>query len=265
MITTPKVTVLLSVHNGEAGLDRTMRSLFEQTYQSFSVICIDDASTDQTPLLLAQWHEKLQGRLKIIRNDVNMGLTWSLNRGLAAITTLYTARIDADDWWHKEKLAQQIKFLESNPDYGLVGCCYSNKSPKSKKEFFMPQTDDAIRRSILKRNPFAHSCVIFSTALVQEVGGYDESVRYGQDYDLWFRLLPLTKCYNVPHVLCYRSVGQGISVEKQKEQMRQSLKTQMKYIQRYHWPLKSYGAMVEPLLVMLIPNMVKNLKRKWFG
>lgn len=261
----PKVTILISIYNGAKTLDRCFESIKKQTFQDFEIVCINDGSTDATKNLLGKWQSAFGERFKIIENNPGLGLTKSLNKGLELAQGAYTARIDADDWWQREKLEKQIAFLTANPEYGLIGCNYINITQDKELSVTLKTTDTEIRKSIIKRNPFAHSCVIFDTTLIKSAGKYDGGVRYGQDYDLWLRVFPNTKLYNLPEFLCYRSIDQGISLEKQRAQMWQCMKTQVKYIKRYSLSLKNYLYLIEPLIVILTPNWAKNLKRKYLN
>jgi glycosyltransferase involved in cell wall biosynthesis/2-polyprenyl-3-methyl-5-hydroxy-6-metoxy-1,4-benzoquinol methylase len=257
----PKVTALISVHNSAKTLDHALKSIFDQTFQP-SVICINDASTDTTSKILKKWQKKMGSNLRVIVNDKNLGLTKSLNKGLKYIDTPYTARIDADDWWESTKLEKQINFLEANPQYGVIGSWYTNHTHRKKYFLHPPMSDEAIRSMIMKRNPFAHSCVVYKTKLIRDLGGYDETARYGQDYDLWLHCLPETRFFNLPQTLCHRSFTGGISVEKQQEQMRQGIKTRLKYIHNYRLPVSNYLYIIEPWLISLTPRWLADLKRK---
>ncbi len=258
----PKVTILISIHNGASTLDQCFESIQKQTFQDFEIVCINDGSTDTTATAIQKWQSIFQERFHLIENTPGLGLTKSLNKGLDKASGTYTARIDADDWWHPEKLEQQLNFLETHGEYGLIGCNYINLAHNQEFPVSLKVSDEEIKESIIKRNPFAHSCVVFKTYLVKEVGKYDESVRYGQDYDLWLRLSPKTKFYNLPEFLCYRSIEKGISIEKQRAQMWQCAKTQTKYIRRYGYSWLYYRYLIEPLIVILTPNFIKNIKRK---
>lgn len=259
---TPSLTVLLAVYNGDRTLERALEGLKKQSFQNFSLCCIDDASSDHTSQLLEKWQGIFgEARFRILRNNMNLGLTRSLNKGLATITTPLTARLDADDWWHEKKLEQQVRFMYDHPGYGLLGCNYVNIIKKTSRPIICQENDSTIRKSILRHNPFAHSCVVFETALVKKLGGYNENVRYGQDYDLWLRMLPHTKMHNLQEFLCFRNAESGISQEKQNAQMRQCIRTQLKYLKMYHRPFWEYTAILEPLLVILVPEFLKKYKR----
>lgn len=259
----PFVTILLSIHNGADTLDRCFESIQKQTYPAFHILSVDDRSTDTTPQLLKKWQEIFgTDRLSILANEQNLGLTKSLNRGLEAITTPYTARIDADDWWHPEKLQYQIEFLESHSDHGIVGTAYTNVTYGKEKSVFPPFTDEAIRKDMFRRNPFAHSTVMFRTQLIKQVGGYDAAIRYGQDYELWLRISSLTRFANLKKILCYRASDSGISYTKQNAQMWQYIKTQFRYLRLLKRPISDYRYLIIPLLTILTPESIRRLKRK---
>lgn len=264
-MSTPTVSVLIGVHNGEATLDRCLTSVGKQSYRSWQIVIVDDASTDGTRTLLGRWKRCLGTKLRVLRNEENLGLTKSLNTGLATIATRYVARIDADDWWHAEKLAKQLAFLRTHPAYGVIGCNYINVGAKGERQVVLWEDDAEIRRRMIQRNPFAHSCVVFRTELVRALGGYDTTIRYAQDYDLWWRCRPKTKFYNLQEVLCFRSVGRGISVAKQRHQMLQGVRTQVKYIRVYRLPVWSYLCTLELLAIALTPAFIRDLKRRLVG
>lgn len=264
-MTEPTVSILIGLYNCADSLERCFDSVAAQSYPHWQIVAINDASTDQTPAVLKRYQKKFGAKLRIITNQKNLGLTKSLNRGLATIKTPYTARIDGDDWWHRDKLKHQVAFMIAHPDYGVIGCNYVNVGTKGKTAVITNETDATIRKNFLKRNQLAHSCVMFRTALVKKLGGYDPTIRYSQDYDLWLRCLPVTKFYNVPKILCYRHVGSGISVDKQRAQMRYGIQIQTKYIRLNKLPWYNYFYTLELWALVLMPEPIKQLKRRLLG
>lgn len=259
-----KCAVLISLYNAEKTLDRTFESLNAQTFQDFRIVAINDHSNDDTLKLLEKWRSAFgEDRFAIIDNETNIGLTKSLNKGLSSVKELYAARIDADDWWHPEKLEKQIAFLDRSPNHGIIGCNYINMANGQEKRVVLPETDEAIKKDMLRRNPFAHSCVVFRTDITRNIGGYDESIRYGQDYELWLRCSLKTKFYNIQEFLCFRNAESGISFERQNEQMFQCLKTQMRYIRELRRSPFEYRFLLEPLAVILTPAFIRDLKRRF--
>lgn len=262
----PEISILISAYNEEKNIDSCLESVKNQTFQDFEIVCINDASQDQTLEKLKKW-QKVFGLDKfiLINNTENSGLTKSLNLALKKARGEYIARIDADDLWEKEKLEKQIDFMEKHQEYGIIGCNHINiyKNNKNKKFIKLPEAHKEISGKLFRRNPFAHSCILARTDLIKKVGGYNEEIKYGQDYELWLRCFSLTKFYNIQEFLCSRTVDSGISVKKQNAQMWQSIKTRFKYIKKYKYSWKNYLYLLEPLMVILTPNFIKNLKRKY--
>jgi len=261
----PKVSVLISVFNNEKTLDRCLESIFSQSYRDFEVVCVNDGSSDTSLEIIGRWAEKIgPDRFFLIKNSENIGLTKSLNLAIEKARGEYMARIDADDFWNKTKLEQQVAFLESHPEVGILGCNFANVYKNGKEKYFTTdETDAAIRKNIFKKNPFSHSCVVARLDLVRKTGGYDEAIRYGQDYELWLRCLPFTKFHNLQEFLCTRIIGTGNSLKKQKQQMSQNMKTKLKYIRKYRYGLTNYAYLIEPLIIYLTPEALKKIKRKF--
>ncbi len=234
------VTILISVYNQASSLDECFKSVHNQFFQDFKIVCINDGSTDSTAQVIEKW-KNIFGKDRFILNNnkYNCGLTGSLNIGLSMIDTPYTARIDADDIWQKEKLEKQIIFLKNNPHYGIIGCGYINKGKSKSLIINPPQSDQQIRKFILRRNPFAHSCIVFKTDLVKSLGGYNESCQFGQDYELWLRCLKLTKFHNLPEILCTR-IAFGKTYKKMKAHYLFNLKLRLKFIREQNISKKYY-------------------------
>lgn len=257
-----RVTILLSVRNGEQDLPSTLRSIENQTFRAWKVIAINDGSSDRTASILETFKKAHPGQVTLIHHAQSIGLTRSLIEGARLVETPTFARVDAGDEFFPTKLEQQLQFLHKHPDTGVVGCNYEDVFlPSGRSKFSqLPQTDRAIRQHILKKNPFAHSCVLLRTKTYNESGGYHPDIRYGQDYELWFRIINFSKATNLPEILS-RRVNSDASVSRthQREQMIQCLKTRWKYMNHLR-PLH-YLTLVEPLSVILLPQKLKMFLR----
>ena len=115
----PRVSVLMSVYNGAPYLELAVQSILSQTYDDFEFIIVNDGSTDDTDEILGLFADT---RIVRICNPNNIGLTRSLNLALRQASGEFIARQDSDDISVPEKLSMQTAFLESHPEYGLVGC-----------------------------------------------------------------------------------------------------------------------------------------------
>jgi len=259
----PSISIIMSVHNGTSTINRALRSIQAQTFTDWEIIIVDDASTDNTQQILFSWQSNLSpDQMTIINNSSKIGLTKSLNKCLPIARGKYIARLDADDMWHPDKLKQQSSFLDQHPDIGVVGSFYANIHNKRIKLISLPQHDDKIRQQIYSFNPLGHSCVLLRKHLILAVDGYNTAIYYGQDRELWFRLLPLTSFYNLPAYLCYRQADQGISATSSASQMMQSVKTKLTYLRRYRAPIKNYLYLITPILIVLTPNFIKQWRNR---
>src|SRR5581483_7441972 len=112
---TPKVTVLLAVRDGEPYIGEAVESVLDQTFTDFELLLVDDASTDGTVAVVERLGDE---RIRILRNERNLGQVPSLNRGLGEARGEYVARLDADDACLPTRLARQVEILDAEPRVG---------------------------------------------------------------------------------------------------------------------------------------------------
>lgn len=196
-----KITVLMPVYNGESYLGSAIESILNQSYKDFEFLIIDDASTDSSGEIIKSFRDP---RIRLIHNEINMGLNKTLNIGLAAAQNEYIARMDQDDISYPERLMKQVSYLEKNPEVGVCGTAieFLDKTGNKKKLIF-PTENSLIRWSFCFYNPTAHPTVMMRKKIVAKVKGYSvlDNARYAEDYDLWSRLLPITKFHNLKEPL----------------------------------------------------------------
>ena len=208
----PRVSVLMAVHNGERHLAEALDSVLAQTLADFELVVVDDASTDGTADMLDAYAER-DGRVVVIRNAENLRLPASLNRGLAHCRAPLVARADADDVNLPERLERQAAFLDRHLDVGVVGCAFRKMDEAGHLLNTVRYATDheAIRARQLFLSSFLHPGVVFRASVVRAVGGYDEAYWTAQDSDLWTRLRDRTRFANLPDVLVhYRVHGDSI-------------------------------------------------------
>ncbi|HEX7076608.1 MAG TPA: glycosyltransferase [Hyphomicrobiaceae bacterium] len=215
----PQVSVLMSAYNAEAHLHDAVESILGQTFTDFEFIIVDDGSTDATPAILASCGDP---RIRILTNDRNVGLTASLNRGLAVCRGAYVARQDADDRSLPQRLEKQVRWLGEHPEVALVGTAYRafDEARGIDAIHRLPATDGAIRWHMLFHNAFCHSSVMFRAEATGRHGSsYDETLPFAQDYEFWQRLLQSGRGANLPDPLVeHRVHGDAITSTRFAEQ-----------------------------------------------
>jgi len=184
----PRITVLMALYNGGEYLKQSVQSILDQTHDNFEFLIINDSSTDNSLETLESFHDN---RIKIHNNVSNLGQTRSLNIGLKIASGEYIARMDADDIAFPYWLDRQLKFIEKNPDCAVVSAKAAvidsaNRIVKTLNSSVSSQ--DIILKSLVA-SPINHVGSLFQKNVILDHGGYDESFKIAQDYDLWSRLL----------------------------------------------------------------------------
>ncbi len=215
----PLVTVLMSVFNDSAYLAEAVASILNQTFTDFDFLIIDDGSTDGSSRFLNGLQDP---RVRVIRHELNQGLTRSLKHGVELATGRYLARLDADDLTFADRLERQVAFLERNPDVVLLGggCALIDEAGRVLSVLRQPGSDLEIRWTGLLTNPFVHSTVMVRRQVLQEHGlNYDESFQTTQDYDLWSRLLRHGRGANLDSPLIWYRLRAGVTSKRREQQL----------------------------------------------
>ena len=217
------ISVLMSVYNSQAYLQAAIDSVLQQTFREFEFVIIDDCSTDGSWEILTAYAAQ-DRRIRLRRNRENLGLTRSLNQGLAEIRGKYVARMDADDVSLPDRFARQYQFMEANPAVGVCGTWTKTIGEGTRHVALgyvnqYPADDKTIRCWLLFGVGLAHPSVFLRRELLLKAGlTYDNSYRCCQDYDLWTRAYRHFELANLPEVLLlYRlhpqQVGQAYSAD----------------------------------------------------
>ena len=208
----PRVSVLMPVYNGERYLRKAIESILNQTFVDFEFVIVDDGSLDDTWHILKDYAAQ-DSRIVLLRNETNIGLAGSLNKGLNLAQGEYIARMDADDISLLGRLAAQVTFLDEHPEIGVVGCAietFDAHGHRAVRE--RPATHDLVLWTLCFYSALAHPTVVFRKTIVERIGGYDDSLVANQDRDLWQRLSSLTRFANLEQVyLLYRIHADSVS------------------------------------------------------
>lgn len=186
----PLISVVMPVRDAERYIADALTSVLCQTVgDDIEVIVIDDASTDNSASIVETFRDE---RIRILRNDRPHGVTRCLNRGLAEATAPLIARMDADDVCHPDRFRRQAVFLQDHLDVGILAtwCSIIDTQGKTIGEARTPQDHDILSFTLYFQCPIVHSSVMMRTSTLRAAGGYDNSVPFAQDTELWLRLAP---------------------------------------------------------------------------
>jgi glycosyltransferase involved in cell wall biosynthesis len=213
------VTVLMAAYNEARFIAAAVESILGQSFGEFEFLIIDDGSTDSSADYLRNLRDS---RVRLVRNESNLGLTRSLNKGLDAARGKYIARMDADDIALPDRLARQVALLDANPHVGIVGSSRVLIDENDQEIAVAQAAEDdlGIRWKCLLGNPFGHPTVMLRRAIIEQHRlRYDESFRTAQDYELWTRLLMHTQGANLRQPLLRYRLRNGISKTNKPDQL----------------------------------------------
>jgi GT2 family glycosyltransferase len=204
-LNTPTVSVVIPTHNRKAALERAIKTVVAQTYGDWELVVVDDASTDGTEEVVRALGE---GRLVYVRHPQNRGGGAARNTGIQRARGKYVAFLDSDDEWFPGKLARDVGAF-ADEGVGLVYCGKELVDPAGRLLLRrIPTLQGDLYRQLLAHD-FIGSCsrVAVRTEVAQSIGGFDESLPSGQDWDMWVRASQKAKVACVPECLVRRHLG----------------------------------------------------------
>lgn len=196
----PKVTVVIPVYNREKYVAAAIESILAQTFPDFELLVIDDGSTDRSREIIQSYRDP---RLHLVCNETNLGIPKTRNRGLQLAQGEYLAFLDSDDWAYPERLAKQVAFLDSHPDYAAVGAwvAWMDEEGRSLRRIRRkPVLPDEIAAQRLFRQGIENSASMARTVVLREYG-HREEYDLSEDFDLWSRIAAQHKLATLPEVL----------------------------------------------------------------
>ncbi len=260
----PEISVLMCVYNGDIFVAEALESILGQTFTDFECIVVDDASTDSTAEILAQYAAG-DARVRILKNEKNMGLTASLNIGLAQCRGRYVARMDADDIAFRERFMVQYWFMEEHPSVVACGSAVVVVDEKGAQlgEKSLALSYEDIKAKMLFNNQFIHSTLFFRTDILKESGVYDEKFKKSQDYELMVRLSSKYPVVNLREKLVqFRLYNDSLSWTSSAQQ-KYAIRARWWAITKYHFPF-FLGCWHIGLRVLwlLVPKKIKMMYKK---
>lgn len=209
----PRVSVVIAAYNAASTLRETLASVEGQTCEDIEIIVIDDGSTDDTPLILEDL-ARTSPRLMWARQG-NAGVAAAREHAIALSQAELIAFVDADDLWLPRKLEKQVPLF----DRSAVGLVYSDARDlfpqgEASQSWFQvkPPARGKVLRDLFSGNFVCAPSVVARKASLLSVGGFDRTLRFNEDYDLWLKLANETEFDYVDEVLVLkRSVESSLT------------------------------------------------------
>ena len=184
-----KVSVIIPTYNREKVIERSIRSVLNQTYKNIELIVVDDGSKDNTEKIV----KSINDERIIYYKQENGGASKARNAGVLLATADYIAFHDSDDAWREDKLEKQMAYMKEHPEYGMVYCDYLMHKMDGKK-YIVPAKVNIIGElegdmflTLLINNTIGTPTMLIKKELFLEVGGFDVSLSCLEDWDFAIR------------------------------------------------------------------------------
>lgn len=179
----PLVSIVLPVFNGEKYLSQSVESVLNQSYHNIELIIVNDCSTDHTESIILSYASR-DSRIVYIKNESNLRLPASLNRGFSAASGEYYSWTSDDNLYHPNAIGKMCAFLKEHNEYGMVACDYQamNESGIVQKTVRVGEAENLISSNVVG------ACFLYRKSVAKVVGEYRTDLFLVEDYDYWLRV-----------------------------------------------------------------------------
>lgn len=257
-----RMSIITSTYK-DSNFDISLKSILNQTHENYEIILICDYPLDYEDI--KNKYSKYE-YLTIVKNDINIGLTKSLNKALKLATGDIIIRHDMDDLSLPNRLEQIDKTFRNHKDIDIISSfayhvTLENLDDESKL-LTAPINDLEIKKILQKRNCLIHPSVAFKKNIFYKLGGYSESFKYAQDYDLYLRAINF-KFYTIQEALIKKVYSKdNITVKHRKQQLYYSLAALALYNARKEFNIKSFFNLLPTIIKIIIPDSMRTIKNK---
>lgn len=203
------ISIVLPVYNGEKFLRKSIESCLCQTYRNWELLIVDDGSTDRSAEIAKEYEEK-DARIHYYRNEQNLKLPRTLNRGFSLAKGEYLTWTSDDNYYYDGAFEKMVNALEKdNSEFVFAACSIIDEKENEISTISAP----ADYRHAIWDYDFVGACFMYTRKVYETIGGYDPELFLCEDYDYWLRIFALFKVSYVDEILyAYRFHDKALSV-----------------------------------------------------
>lgn len=265
----PLVSVIIPVYNGQEYIGKSIESIIEQSYKNLELVLVDDCSTDNTWKVVKRYQKRYPKKIKAIKLKQNLGQGGEAAANVAFQNTKgdFIARMDADDISHPDRIKKQVKFMQNNPEYSVVGC---NAFVIDVDGNIVGEKKVLTKHEEIYKNYFVFHPMINPTVLVRRSAIKGDKMYLtdnptNNDYLTFMKMISMgNKFANLEEKLIYYRIhGANDSLKNVRRTFRNSLKTRARAVFKYGYRptvLSIVKLMLQIILVYTVPqNITFNL------
>lgn len=258
------VSIIMTAYNDEKYIEETIKSILNQSYKEFEFLIYNDGSTDES-LNIIKKYAKDDNRIKIY-DDGKLGRAKALNLLVLKAKKKYIANIDSDDPAYKERIAEQIDYLEKNKKIALIGTGTELIDETGKKigEIIPKTSTEELKKQMLIGMAFNHSSIMIRRKVLLEVGNYNSTLEAFIDYELWIRVLKKYKVSNLTEILSKKRIHNNQFFESGiiKKKYKKLTSYYFLAIKELKLSPRYYGVVMLRILHYYLPKNIKKLIKK---
>lgn len=242
------VSIVMPAYNNERYVGATIRTVLGQTHREWELLFVDDGSTDKTVEIAESFRDP---RIHIFQNKTNQGAALSRNLALREAKGKWIAFLDADDWWHPEKLDRQLRFMKER---GYAFTCTDHRRNVDGK------WADSVRTGPLRLTKFGmyRYCYIYTGTVMfdrEKIGLVQiADLKKNNDYAMWLKIIEKADCHRLPECLSFY-IKHGGSISSGSKLM----------LVRWHYEMfrkgQGFGPVASTFLTM--NNLFFGVLKKW--
>ncbi len=192
----PVLSIIIPTYNSEKYIERTLLSVFNQTYNRYEVIVSDDGSNDKTITIVREIFDRYKDKNTRLLINEHRGPSTARNKGIESAKNEWIAFLDSDDLWLPQKLQRVAGFIVKNPEVNLI--CHNEIWKRDAGDILFDYANNFDRKihpflSLYRRNTLSASATVIKKGLLERAGLFDPEMPSAQDYDLWLRIAMLSE------------------------------------------------------------------------
>jgi len=230
----PLVSVIVPTHNRPEMLKETIQSIFDQTFQDFEIVVVNDAGQDVSSVV----HAFKSPKITYISHETNKGLAASRNTGIRTARGKYIAYLDDDDIFYPEHLNTLVTFLQESGESVAYTDAYRAHQIMQEDGTYavtgrdVPYSFDFNFKNLLVGNFIPVTCFMHDIKCIHEAGYFDEDLHSHEDWDLWIRISQKFSFHHIKKLTCeFRWREDGTSMTSSKEP--EFISTQERIYEKY--------------------------------
>lgn len=249
----PKISVIMSEYNTPPDyLRASIESILSQTFKDIEIIIVDDCGKNDLDSITEEYKDK---RIRVIKNNKNIGLVESLNKAITASKADILARMDTDDIADENRLEEQYNFMINHEEYSVVGTL-ANEFSKNSTTGVLGKPGEKTAKSLAYGDSIIHPSVMMRKKDIQSVGGY-KNYKRAEDLSLWFELVMKEfRLFVIDRVLLNYRVNEEDYSKRKFKTRGGEIKARLHYYHLTKAPVLAYLVIIKSIVSSILPTRI---------